>query len=230
MAGDRALFSVIGVLFIRSGTADGEVIGDNPEQLSAGEPRPCQGQAWCQCFARLVTPRLTSQTHWSHVICSSSDPCPCSWWTSQSSEQWTIQEKKVWVFVSHLLPALSVVGWVKGGTRSWQSQPRRNHWQTWVDSLPSPWVNTSNENYTSSALNPLLFFSRRSGCSSVFDWLENPCNLLLYLVRGQDWDEWWQMPAIDHLENYAAWHVETPGLTSQHYTITQVTLQGIIRQ
>ena len=29
MAGDRALFSVIGVLFIRSGTADGEAIGDN---------------------------------------------------------------------------------------------------------------------------------------------------------------------------------------------------------
>ena len=42
-----------------------------PGELSAGEPRPCQGRAWCQCFARLVTARLTSQTqtHWSHVIC-----------------------------------------------------------------------------------------------------------------------------------------------------------------
>ena len=226
MAGDRALFSVIGVLFIRSGTADGEAIGDNLSNSVRGSHGRVKARPGVSVSQGLLHPgsllRLTDLTSFA--------PCPCSWWTSQSSEQWTIQEKKVWVFVSHLLPALSVVGWVKGGTRSWQSQPRRNHWQTWVDSLPSPWVNTSNENYTSSALNPLLFFSRRSGCSSVFDWLENPCNLLLYLVRGQDWDEWWQMPAIDHLENYAAWHVETPGLTSQHYTITQVTLQGIIRQ
>lgn len=229
MAGDRALFSVIGVLFIRSGTADGEAIGDNLSNSVRGSHGRVKARPGVSVSQGLLHPgsllRLTDLT--SFAAAQPPVHAPDERLSRVSNEQYKRRKSG---FLCHTSSLLSVVGWVKGGTRSWQSQPRRNHWQTWVDSLPSPWVNTSNENYVSSALNPLLFFSRRSGCSSVFDWLENPCNLLLYLVRGQDWDEWWQMPAIDHLENYAAWHVETPGLTSQHYTITQVTLQGIIRQ
>ena len=158
------------------GTADREAIGDNLGNWVRGSHGRVKAGPGVSVSQGLLPPgsllrlRLTDLTSFAEA--GPLSMCPCSWWTSQSSEQWTIQEKKVWVFVSHLLPALSVVGWVKGGTGSWQSQPRRNHWQTWVDSLPRPWVNTSNENYISSALNPLLFFSRRSGCSSVFDWLE----------------------------------------------------------
>ena len=105
----------------------------------------------------LLPLRLTNstQTHWSHVICSSR-ACPCSWWTSQTSEQWTMQRRKSRFLCHTPLPSLSVVCWVRGGPGSWQSQPRRNHWQTWVDGLPGPWVNTSNENDISSTHNPRL--------------------------------------------------------------------------
>ena len=67
-----------------------------PGELSAGEPRPCQGRAWCQCFARLVTARLTSQTqtHWSHVICRGWPPVHVSMLLMNVSVEWTMNNTR----------------------------------------------------------------------------------------------------------------------------------------
>ena len=54
LASDGALFSVIGVLFIRSGIVMEMCDSDGCEAVRGSRPW-CQGQARCQCFASLVT-------------------------------------------------------------------------------------------------------------------------------------------------------------------------------
>ena len=76
MAGDRALFSVIGVLFIRSGTADGEAIGDNLSNSVRGSHGRVKARPGVSVSQDLLHPgsllRLTDLTSFAEA------PCPCS--------------------------------------------------------------------------------------------------------------------------------------------------------